>query len=48
MKFFETPVEELWRIPFLKELVDIANKKMYVENFTDDETQMIMNTICTT
>ena len=48
MKFFATPIEELWRIPLLEELVEVTNKKMYIENFSDEETKLMMNTICTT
>ena len=45
MKFFATPIEELWRIPLLEELVEVTNKKMYIENFSDEETKLMMNTI---
>ena len=47
MKYFAVPEEEMWRIHFLEELLEVCDKEMYVENFSNEETKNMMNALCT-
>ena len=47
LEFCTTKDEEKWRIKIIKELIDIRNKKVKLDNFDSDEISNMLNHICT-
>ena len=48
MVYREVPVEERWRIPACRELLDLRQKKLDLPGFSHDEIQVMMDYVCVT
>ena len=48
LKYPEVPLGEVWRIPFLRELMEIRYDPEMLQNFTIDEIEDMINFISTT
>ena len=46
-KYADVPQGDEWRVEMVKEIIEIRNSKLEVENFDDEEIEEIMNYLCT-
>ena len=46
MTFFPVPDEQSWKIPILKELLDIRAQNLYIADFNDEEITNMINELC--
>ena len=46
LKYFRVPVTEEWRLPILRELLKIREKKLELNNFESDEVEEMIRDLC--
>ena len=46
-KYADVPQGDEWRVEMVKEIIEIRNSKLEVENFDDEEIEEILNYLCT-
>ena len=47
LRYFAIPEEENWRLIYLEELLALKDMKMTMENFTVEDTKLMLNALCT-
>ena len=47
LKYFPVPVDEEWRIPYLRELLDVRSGKMSMSNIEGSDVTNMINQLCT-
>ena len=45
-RYRDMPINEQYRVDFIKEMVDVKNNQLEVQGFTDDEIDDILQHIC--
>ena len=48
MSYFDCPDDQVWRIPLLRNLIDIKIEEMFLDNFENKEIDNIILNVCTT
>ena len=48
MSYFDCPDDQAWRIPLLRNLIDIKIEEMFLDNFENKEIDNIILNVCTT
>ena len=46
MKYFEMPDQQSWRVPCLRELMDVKSGTGLIANFSTDEITYMINFLC--
>ena len=46
LKYYPPPQGEMWRLPFLQELLDIRKGRAYVAGVRNEEIEHLINDIC--
>ena len=48
MEYFPVPEDETWRIPIIKELLEIKSGNAKISNFAEEDVSDLLNILCTT
>ena len=48
MEYFPVPEDETWRIPIIKELLEIKSGNANISNFAEEDVSDLLNILCTT
>ena len=46
-KYAEVPPNDAWKVGIVKEIIDVRNSSLEVENFVDEELNEILEYVCT-
>ena len=48
MSYFDTPDNEIWRLPIIKEILDLKTNNLCLAGFSNDEMEDMLVFACTT
>ena len=48
MSYFICPENEIWRIPLLRNLIDVKTNQFVLDEFNDDDIDELIINVCTT